>query len=283
MSASSNTINGALPPSSIDVRFTVPAHCSMSSLPTAVEPVNVSLRTIGLPVISAPISRVMPPSMLITPARHAGTLREFGCRERGQRGFVRGLAHDRAAGGERRSDLARHHRIGEIPRRDTRDDTDGLFDHDDAFVVGGLRESYRRRRVSPPRRTTRCSWHRRRSRREPRQAACPARRSGSVRGPPGARASARTTCAGWPARSLAVVWRHSICARSAASIARRVSSAVPHFAISAIVLAGRGVYDGQRFAAVRITPGAIDVRLGLSGEPGPRSAYRCFLSCKLAG
>ncbi len=67
-SASSKTINGALPPSSIDVRFTVPAHCSMSSLPTCVEPVNVSLRTIGLLVSSAPISFVTPATMLMTPA-----------------------------------------------------------------------------------------------------------------------------------------------------------------------------------------------------------------------
>ena len=39
----------------------------MSSLPTAVEPVNVNLRTIGLLVISAPISRVTPATTLITP------------------------------------------------------------------------------------------------------------------------------------------------------------------------------------------------------------------------
>ena len=47
-SASSNTMNGALPPSSIETFFTVPAHCSISSLPISVEPVKVSLRTIGL-------------------------------------------------------------------------------------------------------------------------------------------------------------------------------------------------------------------------------------------
>ena len=66
-SASSNTMNGALPPSSMDVRFMVPAHCSTSILPTSVEPVNVSLRTMGFEVISAPISRVTPPRILITP------------------------------------------------------------------------------------------------------------------------------------------------------------------------------------------------------------------------
>jgi hypothetical protein len=34
ISASSNTINGALPPSSIEVFLTVAAHCSISNLPT---------------------------------------------------------------------------------------------------------------------------------------------------------------------------------------------------------------------------------------------------------
>ena len=43
-SASSKTMNGALPPSSIDVRSTLSAHCASSTLPTFVEPVNDSLR-----------------------------------------------------------------------------------------------------------------------------------------------------------------------------------------------------------------------------------------------
>ena len=68
ISASSNTMKGALPPSSIEVRLTVAAHCSMSSLPTCVDPVNDNLRTVGLLVISAPISRVTPATILITPA-----------------------------------------------------------------------------------------------------------------------------------------------------------------------------------------------------------------------
>ena len=67
-SASSNTMNGALPPSSMEVRLTVAAHCSMSSLPTSVEPVKVSLRTKGLPVSSAPMAGVSPASTLTRPA-----------------------------------------------------------------------------------------------------------------------------------------------------------------------------------------------------------------------
>src|SRR3546814_1192717 len=46
-SASSNTMKGALPPSSSDRRFTVSAQSAIRRLPTAVEPVNDNLRTIG--------------------------------------------------------------------------------------------------------------------------------------------------------------------------------------------------------------------------------------------
>jgi hypothetical protein len=56
ISASSKTMNGALPPSSIEVFLTVAAHCSISNLPTSVEPVKVNLRTVGLRVSSPPIS-----------------------------------------------------------------------------------------------------------------------------------------------------------------------------------------------------------------------------------
>ena len=51
-SASSKTMKGALPPSSRETFFTVPAHCSRSRLPISVEPVKVSLRTTGLAVSS---------------------------------------------------------------------------------------------------------------------------------------------------------------------------------------------------------------------------------------
>src|SRR4029077_5024086 len=60
-------MKGALPPSSIEVFFTVFEHCSSSTLPTAVEPVNVTLRTIGLVVISPPIAEALPVTTLNTP------------------------------------------------------------------------------------------------------------------------------------------------------------------------------------------------------------------------
>src|SRR5690348_11144638 len=67
-SASSKTMNGALPPSSSDTFFTVDEHCCMSSLPTAVEPVKLSLRTIGLLVSSPPIVFESPVTTETTPA-----------------------------------------------------------------------------------------------------------------------------------------------------------------------------------------------------------------------
>src|SRR5260370_22979836 len=70
-------MKGALPPSSSDSFFTVPAHCSINCLPTAVEPVKVSLRTIGFEVISLPIAAADPGTQektpLGTPARSASS------------------------------------------------------------------------------------------------------------------------------------------------------------------------------------------------------------------
>ena len=66
-SASSNTMNGALPPSSMLVFFTVGAHCASSFAPTSVDPVKVSLRTSGLEVSSAPSSPAGPVMTLQTP------------------------------------------------------------------------------------------------------------------------------------------------------------------------------------------------------------------------
>jgi hypothetical protein len=56
MSASSKTMNGALPPNSSASFLTVPPHCCISNLPTSVEPVKVNLRTIGFEVSSPPTS-----------------------------------------------------------------------------------------------------------------------------------------------------------------------------------------------------------------------------------
>src|SRR5271168_895644 len=60
-------MNGALPPSSSDIFFTVPAHCAISFLPTSVDPVKVTLRTVGFDVISPPIAAADPVITLNTP------------------------------------------------------------------------------------------------------------------------------------------------------------------------------------------------------------------------
>src|SRR5438132_13806871 len=67
ISASSKTMNGALPPNSSESFLTVPAHCSISNLPISVEPVKVSLRTIGFEVSSPPISLALPVTQEKTP------------------------------------------------------------------------------------------------------------------------------------------------------------------------------------------------------------------------
>src|ERR1700733_7704729 len=68
MSASSNTMNGALPPSSSDMRLTVGAHCAARMRPVSVEPVKLSLRTSGWLVSSPPMARESPVTTLHTPA-----------------------------------------------------------------------------------------------------------------------------------------------------------------------------------------------------------------------
>ena len=52
----------------MDTFLTVSAHCFTNSLPTGVEPVKVSLRTMGLAVISPPMAReLVPHTTLISP------------------------------------------------------------------------------------------------------------------------------------------------------------------------------------------------------------------------
>ncbi len=66
-SASSKTMNGALPPSSIDVFLTVAAHCASSTLPISVDPVKLSFRTVGFDVSSPPMSPAEPVTHENTP------------------------------------------------------------------------------------------------------------------------------------------------------------------------------------------------------------------------
>src|ERR1700752_2076506 len=65
--ASSNTMKGALPPSSRPSFFTCSALWRMRARPLSVEPVKVILRTVGFEVISPPIARALPVTTLNTP------------------------------------------------------------------------------------------------------------------------------------------------------------------------------------------------------------------------
>ena len=116
----------------------MPAHCSISNLPISVEPVKVSLRTIGFEVSSPPISFDGPVTQektpFGTPARSANShsaKAENGVAVAGFSTIVQPAA--KAGPG-----LAGDHRRREVPRRDRGADADRLLDHDDA-LVGGVR------------------------------------------------------------------------------------------------------------------------------------------------
>src|SRR5699024_10206987 len=66
-SASSNTINGACPPNSIDIFFIVSADCFINCFPTSVEPVKVILRTSEESINTCVISLADPCNKLTTP------------------------------------------------------------------------------------------------------------------------------------------------------------------------------------------------------------------------
>ena len=136
-SASSNTMNGALPPNSIAVLSTLSAALCRSLRPTSVEPVNDTTRTRG----SCSMASTTGPerrdgSTLTTPAGHAGFFQDRHQRQHGERRLGRGLEHHRAAGGERRADLARRHRGREIPRRHQHGDAGRLVMHEHARAGG---------------------------------------------------------------------------------------------------------------------------------------------------
>ena len=137
MSASSNTMNGALPPSSI-AGFTMLSAASCSSLrPTSVEPVNETTRTRGSCSIALTTLPDERDGIDVDAARrHAGLFQDRHQRQHGQRRVGRGLEHHRAAGGERRADLAGRHRGREIPRRHQHRDAGRLVLHHDARARG---------------------------------------------------------------------------------------------------------------------------------------------------
>src|SRR5262249_20110919 len=102
-SASSKTINGALPPSSSDTFFTVDAHCAINCLPIAVEPVKENFRTSGLEVSSLPMGPDFDEVMMVStpcgiPARAAGAAKANADRGVADDGF-RTAGHPAARAG----------------------------------------------------------------------------------------------------------------------------------------------------------------------------------------
>ncbi|MCY1301493.1 hypothetical protein D9M70_511070 [compost metagenome] len=68
MSASSKMITGALPPSSMCMRFTLSAVPAMIREPVATEPVRETMRTFGWVVSGSPTLGPRPKTMFTTPA-----------------------------------------------------------------------------------------------------------------------------------------------------------------------------------------------------------------------
>ncbi len=102
MSASSNTMNGALPPSSSDSFLIVGAHCAIRMRPTSVEPVNDRWRTVSRCAQHlADLDRILRVGgdHVEHAGRHAGALRQFGAGQRRQRRRLGRL--DRSPGSRR--------------------------------------------------------------------------------------------------------------------------------------------------------------------------------------
>ena len=139
MSASSNTITGAWPPSSIVARFMCRPAMAASCLPTAVEPVKEILRMTGCGMRYDEISAGSPYTRFTVPA---GTPASAKARmsSAGEPGVSLGcLDDDRAARGERRRELAHDLVDGKVPRRERRHRAHRLLHHElvNAFAARG--------------------------------------------------------------------------------------------------------------------------------------------------
>ncbi len=107
-------MNGALPPSSMDSFFSVPALWAISFLPTSVEPVNVQLADDRIRRhLAADLGRAAGENVQHA-ARNASACGELRHGKRGIRRLCGGLADERAASRERWADFARDHRSGKF-------------------------------------------------------------------------------------------------------------------------------------------------------------------------
>ena len=95
--------------------------------PVAVEPVKTTLSTSGCSASGAPASTPGAGDDVDDAVGHARLGHEVGDQQRGERRLLRGLEHDRAAGGQRRADLPDRGGDRGVPRDDRADDADRLL------------------------------------------------------------------------------------------------------------------------------------------------------------
>ena len=136
-SASSKTMNGALPPSSSDTFFTCRAHCSMSSLPDGRRAGEAELADDGVRrQLSADLGRAVGVGRddVEDARREPGPFGQLAEGERRERRLLGRLEHHRAARGQRGGRLAGDHRRREVPGRDPGGDAHRLLEDDDAPV-----------------------------------------------------------------------------------------------------------------------------------------------------
>ena len=137
-SASSNTTNGALPPSSSWVRWPCTAAAAITLRPTGVDPVKVTTSTSGWPASAVPDVGSRSGDDVEDAVWQARFLGDAGQRQRGQRGQLGGLDHHGATGGQRRDHLPHRHLQRVVPRRDGGDDADRLAPDARRVVTGIL-------------------------------------------------------------------------------------------------------------------------------------------------
>ena len=141
-SASSKTISGALPPSSIEVRSTVSAGEPQQRAPDLG---GAGERHLAHALVAqhglAERRGVRGGHDLHQVVGNTRAARELDREDRGEGGELGGLDDRRAAGGQRGRDLAGGHREREVPRRDEHRESDGGAAGDDArAAVGCLAE-----------------------------------------------------------------------------------------------------------------------------------------------
>ena len=104
-----------MPPSSIETLSTLSAAWAISFRPTSVEPVKESLRSRGSAMIGFEIPlEDEPVTTLRTPSGSPHSARSFASASIESGRLLGGLDDHRAAGGDRRADLAGAHRVGKF-------------------------------------------------------------------------------------------------------------------------------------------------------------------------